>query len=626
MGDFSVSNNMIGSGDDGIRFDDYNVLYIGYDMNDNASMTMGNIEFENNVIGTGGTGIWINCSGFGDDRNDDSTFTMDEFLIKGNFIEIAWTGLYLYGVNESIIQDNVVDGCPYGAVLINSSNNTVYRNLIRDAMEYGITLTNSTNNTIYYNDFLYNVVQAFDNMNTSAWNYTYPTGGNYWSDYTGDDDYSGPGQNLSGSDGIGDTPYNITGNTTPNMDHYPLMAQVNLPPYAPRDPSPTNGSTIVGVTPVLSWTGGDPNDDPVTYDVYFGTSSSPPKVANKQSPTTYTPGTLSAHTVYYWKIVAFDNPGLLSTAGPIWSFTTGTGEVPPSPPTNPQSDHFLPTADAGGPYYGLVDSAVTFDGSGSHANKQNYTIIKYEWRFFNNDTWHDLGAHPTHTYTSPGTYAVTLRVYDNDYYKGVDSTTATISPPGNAAPSTPVISGPATGDSLVSYDYSFTSTDPNNDDVQYFIDWGDATTTASTLLTSGVAYDASHAWASNGVYNISVYAKDAYGASSGTAKKVMVIGGVSVTGGSLVDLNGDGVFDVYYNSTTGRTTHVSLQADGTYLIDVNGDGIWDYVYDPVNGTFSPYSPSIFGGANALLWGIGLVIIAIIVIAGVVLVLMRRKKK
>jgi hypothetical protein len=48
----------------------------------------------------------------------------------------------------------------------------------------------------------------------------YPSGGNYWSDYNGTDLYGGPFQNVTGSDGKGDTPYSIDVN---NVDHYPLM-------------------------------------------------------------------------------------------------------------------------------------------------------------------------------------------------------------------------------------------------------------------------------------------------------------------------------------------------------------------------------------------------------------------
>jgi hypothetical protein len=51
------------------------------------------------------------------------------------------------------------------------------------------------------------------------WNHTYPIGGNYWSNVTGVDLKSGEDQNLIGSDGIIDTPYDLYTN---NTDKYPL--------------------------------------------------------------------------------------------------------------------------------------------------------------------------------------------------------------------------------------------------------------------------------------------------------------------------------------------------------------------------------------------------------------------
>ena len=96
---------------------------------------------------------------------------------------------------------------------------------------------------------------------------------------------------------------------------------VNQPPYEPSNPNPGNGTTDVDVDVDLSWTGNDPDGDPVTYDVYFGITSPPPKVATNQSVTTYDPGALDYFTMYYWQIIAWDDHGA-STAGSIWEFTT----------------------------------------------------------------------------------------------------------------------------------------------------------------------------------------------------------------------------------------------------------------------------------------------------------------
>ena len=65
-----------------------------------------------------------------------------------------------------------------------------------------------------------------------------------------------------------------------------------------------------------------------SYDVAFGTSSSPPLVAANQAGTTYVPlATLADATTYYWQITAKGTGG--STVGPVWSFTTAAAPIPP---------------------------------------------------------------------------------------------------------------------------------------------------------------------------------------------------------------------------------------------------------------------------------------------------------
>jgi len=71
------------------------------------------------------------------------------------------------------------------------------------------------------------------------WDDGYPSGGNYWDDHVGTDLYSGPYQNIPGSDGIGDTPRVIyTGVTV--TDHYPLME--------PRPPT-VHDIAVISVSP-----------------------------------------------------------------------------------------------------------------------------------------------------------------------------------------------------------------------------------------------------------------------------------------------------------------------------------------------------------------------------------------
>jgi hypothetical protein len=85
---------------------------------------------------------------------------------------------------------------------------------------YGMNCFSSQENWIFHNNFVANTNQTSSDGLPNAWDNGYPSGGNYWSDYIGTDVYSGPNQNQPGSDGIGDTPYNVSEN---NQDRYPLM-------------------------------------------------------------------------------------------------------------------------------------------------------------------------------------------------------------------------------------------------------------------------------------------------------------------------------------------------------------------------------------------------------------------
>ncbi len=100
------------------------------------------------------------------------------------------------------------------------------------------------------------------------------------------------------------------------------IEQESSPPGVPTNPSPSNGATGVTLTPTLSWTGGSAA---TSYDVYFGTSSSPPLVVTNTTGTSYAPGTLDSDTTYYWQIVAQTSSGPISSA--IWSFTAGSPAV-----------------------------------------------------------------------------------------------------------------------------------------------------------------------------------------------------------------------------------------------------------------------------------------------------------
>ena len=106
-----------------------------------------------------------------------------------------------------------------GIIFIEASNNSFTENLVYSNRK-GIDMNSFSGNRIYHNSIINSSEwQSYDGTGQNSWSDDYPSGGNYWSDYTGTDHYHGFYQNETGSDGIGDTPYAFEG----NMDHYPLI-------------------------------------------------------------------------------------------------------------------------------------------------------------------------------------------------------------------------------------------------------------------------------------------------------------------------------------------------------------------------------------------------------------------
>ena len=153
-----------------------------------------------------------------------------------NTITHSSTGIYFLNnsCNNSVMHNNISDNHD-GLYFETSHDNFVASNRIENNSGYGICLNSSYGSTLYYNNLINNSIQAMDEC-TNIWDNGYPSGGNYWDNYTGVDNFHGPNQDVPGSDGIGDTPYNISGGD--NQDNYPFMNQTsgNLPPNMPSAP------------------------------------------------------------------------------------------------------------------------------------------------------------------------------------------------------------------------------------------------------------------------------------------------------------------------------------------------------------------------------------------------------
>ena len=327
----------------------------------------------------------------------------------------------------------------------------------------------------------------------------------------------------------------------------------NSPPNVPNSPSPSDGSDDISVTSNISWSGGDPDiGDSVTYDVYFGTNSSPSIVVSNQSTTSYDPGVLDYDTTYYWIVVAWDESNL-STTGVVWSFTTESEEVPPppapppyTPPPSipPPSPNQPPTANAGGPYSGCVSEIINFNGASS--NDSDGSVVSYIWDF--GDGTIDEGQMISHSYKISGNYTVTLVVVDNLNGEDSDTTQATI---------------------INCWEYK-EEQKSNNSIVKNALsnNWNTSYETISNdlLETLDIPLSNTSNYTITPIDNISLY--------------IITI--------DKQDGNNTYVFVNSVNNTKGVVQQID---DDTLLIDEDNDGVWDHRYDLITNAYSAISSS-----------------------------------
>jgi parallel beta-helix repeat protein len=167
-------------------------------------------------------------------------------IAQNNLTANDWFGMRLdFSSNNNITENMITDGSIGDARAAISLLSSSYCNVARNSLERnskglyftyaddttvveneivgnleGFSIASCSNTFIIHNSFIDNTKYVILNS-TNLWNASYPSGGNYWSDYNGTDLYHGPYQNETGSDGMGDTPYVIDED---NQDNYPLMS------------------------------------------------------------------------------------------------------------------------------------------------------------------------------------------------------------------------------------------------------------------------------------------------------------------------------------------------------------------------------------------------------------------
>ncbi|MFH1133510.1 MAG: PKD domain-containing protein [Nanoarchaeota archaeon] len=274
---------------------------------------------------------------------------------------------------------------------------------------------------------------------------------------------------------------------------------VNNPPNQPFNPDPFDGEMNVDINHNLYWSGGDPDaGDTVRYDVYFGTSASPPILVSNHPTTSFEQGVMTHDTHYFWKIIARDNHNA-TNAGPVWDFITSH-----SVPQNHD-----PVANAGGPYSDDEGDTIVFNGSGSYDPDDDDIWLRWD---FEDDGLYDTdwsqGFTASHIYYDNGTYTVRLQVKDEHNAIAEDTATVTVrdkSPVAILAGDQSVVEG-----IIGNYDSSDSYSHP---DALVLIewDWGyDGSFTPSGQTGQALA----HTWQYAGNYVVAIRVRDDDGSTT----------------------------------------------------------------------------------------------------------------
>ncbi|MEM0492794.1 MAG: C25 family cysteine peptidase [Candidatus Thermoplasmatota archaeon] len=328
-------------------------------------------------------------------------------LMSNTFNKLSSDALWLIfgSMFNDITGNKITNNGGNGILILGSSNaNIIKDNFITKNDKTGIWIFpegfSSQHNRIYHNDLIANGINAVDDFggNKNKWDDGYPSGGNYWSDYTGDDQFSGPEQNNPGSDGIGDTPYVIrytSGSPYPpsvlSRDRYPLMKmQTNVMCALISAPS----SSYLGENIQFKGfaCGGAP---PYTWLWDFG---------DENTSTEQNPYNLYIHPgVYIVNLTVTDSENNIER-----DTTTVT---------------VIFTVNASGPYKGYVNEPIKFMGS----IQGGFPPFIWSWDF--GDGNYSYEQNPSYTYQKSGEFIVTLTVIDDKENVAVNTTFATILPP-----------------------------------------------------------------------------------------------------------------------------------------------------------------------------------------------------
>ena len=243
----------------------------------------------------------------------------------------------------------------------------------------------------------------------------------------------------------------------------------------------------------------------------------------------WSPPSVADDKVYYGPDICCSGSSFIHcvdafTGEKIWRYDTGGDRGIKSSPAIAAGKVFIGTgngkvmafggyeliADAYGPYNGFLYSPIQFTGA-AYGGTPGYT---WYWDF--GDGTNSEEQNPIHIYNTTGEYKVTLTVTDDVDSVSIDLTQAIIKMPNNKPPNSPIIKGPTHGTIGIEYEWSFNSTDPDDNDVYYLVQWGDYCGSQEYVgpYPSGEEVFLNHTYNQKGTYSIYTKAYDIFDAES----------------------------------------------------------------------------------------------------------------
>ena len=329
----------------------------------------------------------------------------ENIILENQELTNNFNGILFWNTHNSAIINNQILHNDYGAFIRQSSNIIFTQNTVDSNDRKGIYLDSCTDCEIYHNDFWDNNPNALDDAD-NTWDNGYPSGGNFWSDYTGTD---------ANNDGIGDTPYhsihlnNLALNEN-TQDNYPFVTPNGweITPLETTVDGPYSSYVGASISFTAEVNGGI---ESYSYSWDFGDG----ETSTEQNPS-HVYISAGTFTVTITITDSSQQTAVAETTAVI-SAQSGGGDNNDDDEDDDEDDEgdedeevnadlLLPVANftyfTEGLMVTFTDLSIDPDGE----------IINRTWKF--GDSAQSHAQNPIHTYDEEGTYSVNLTVADNE--------------------------------------------------------------------------------------------------------------------------------------------------------------------------------------------------------------------